>query len=91
MIKIAVCGFGTVGKSFVNHVLKYQDKISKNCCKDISISLIADRSIDKKKFDSDQINFSTDILSALDSDCDLIIELIGGTDIAYELVKGSYR
>ena len=43
----------------------------------------------KKKFDSDQINFSTDILSALDSDCDLIIELIGGTDIAYELVKGA--
>jgi len=89
MIKIAVCGFGTVGKSFVNHVLKYQDKISKNCCKDISISLIADRSIDKKKFDSDQIKFSKDILSVLDSDCDLIIELIGGTDIAYKLAKGA--
>ena len=48
MIKIAVCGFGTVGKSFVNHVLKYQDKISKNCCKDISLSLIADDQLIKK-------------------------------------------
>ena len=48
MIKIAVCGFGTVGQSFVNHVLAYQDKIIKNCGRDICISIIADRSIEKK-------------------------------------------
>ena len=30
MIKIAVCGFGTVGQSFVNHISKYQDKIINN-------------------------------------------------------------
>ena len=27
MLKIAVCGLGTVGKSFVDHFIKYQDLI----------------------------------------------------------------
>ena len=51
MIKIGVCGFGTVGQSFVDHVLAYQDKIIKNCGREICISIIADRSIEKKKFE----------------------------------------
>ena len=91
MIKIAVCGFGTVGQSFVNHVSKYQDKIILNCGHDISISIIADRSIDKKKFENDQIKFTSDIMSVVDSDCDLIVELIGGTDISFNLVKEAIK
>ena len=89
MIKIGVCGFGTVGQSFVNHVLAYKDKIIRNCGRDICVSIIADRSIDKKKFKSERIKFTSDILSVLDSDCELVIELIGGTDIAYDLVRGA--
>ena len=55
MIKIGICGFGTVGKSFANHLIQYQDKISKNCQRDISLSMICDRSIDKKKFESQTV------------------------------------
>ena len=86
MFKIGVCGFGTVGKNLVSHFLKYQDLISNNCNEKITISLIADRSIEKKKFDNDNIQFSSDILSVVQSDCDLIIELVGGVDVAKELV-----
>jgi homoserine dehydrogenase len=86
MFKIGVCGFGTVGKNLVSHFLKYQDLISNNCNEKITISVIADRSIEKKKFDNDNIQFSSDILSVVQSDCDLIIELVGGVDIAKELV-----
>lgn len=86
MFKIAVCGFGTVGKNLVSHFLKYQDLISNNCNEKITISVIADRSIEKKKFDNDNIQFSSDILSVIQSDCDLIIELVGGVDVAKELV-----
>ena len=86
MFKIGVCGFGTVGKNLVGHFLKYQDLISNNCNEKITISVIADRSIEKKKFDNDNIRFSSDILSVVQSDCDLIIELVGGVDIAKELV-----
>ena len=89
MIKIGVCGFGTVGQSFVNHVLAYKDKIIKNCGRDICISIIADRSIEKKKFKTESIEFTSDILSVLDSDCDLVVELIGGIDLAYDLVRGA--
>ena len=87
MLKIAVCGLGTVGKSFVDHFIKYQDLISKNCGQDVEIAIITDRSIDKKKFNHDSIEFSSDILSVIDSDCNLIIELIGGCEIALQLVK----
>ena len=87
MLKIAVCGLGTVGKSFVDHFIKYQDLISKNCGQEIEIAIIADRSIDKKKFNHDNIEFSSDILSVIDTDCNLIIELIGGCEIALQLVK----
>jgi len=86
MFKIGVCGFGTVGKNLVSHFLKYQDLISNNCNEQITISVIADRSIEKKKFDNDNIQFSSDILSVVQSDCDLIIELVGGVDVAKELV-----
>jgi homoserine dehydrogenase len=86
MFKIGVCGFGTVGKNLVSHFLKYQDLISNNCNEKIIISVIADRSIEKKKFDNDNIQFSSDILSVVQSDCDLIIELVGGVDVAKELV-----
>lgn len=86
MFKIGVCGFGTVGKNLVGHFLKYQDLISNNCNEKITISVIADRSIEKKKFDNDGIQFSSDILSVVQSDCDLIIELVGGVDVAKELV-----
>jgi homoserine dehydrogenase len=81
-----VCGFGTVGKNLVGHFLKYQDLISNNCNEKITISVIADRSIEKKKFENDNIQFSSDILSVVQSDCDLIIELVGGVDVAKELV-----
>ena len=87
MFKIGVCGLGTVGKNLVNHIIKYQEKISKNCGQKVVISMIADRSINNKKVDIENIQLTDNILSATDSDCDLIIELIGGTDIAYDLVK----
>tara|TARA_B100001109_G_scaffold343_1_gene261 strand:+ start:534 stop:1817 length:1284 start_codon:yes stop_codon:yes gene_type:complete len=87
MFKIGLCGLGTVGKNLISHIVKYREKISNNCSQDIMISMIADRSIDKKKIDVQNVELSSDVLSVVDSDCDLIIELIGGTDIAYELVK----
>ena len=89
MLKIGVCGYGTVGKSLVSHFLKFQEKISSNCNDEIVLSIIADRSIEQKKFENKKIEFTSDILSTIDSDCDIIIELIGGTGIAYELVKKS--
>ena len=87
MFKIGLCGLGTVGKNLISHIKKYQEKISSNCGQDIMISMIADRSIDKKKVDIKNVELSSDVHSVVDSDCDLIIELIGGTDIALDLVK----
>ncbi len=87
MFKIAVCGLGTVGKNLIEHINKYHKKISDNCGQDFDVSIISDRSIDKKEVTIEGAVLSNDVLSVLKTDCDLVIELIGGTDIAYDLVK----
>ena len=48
MLKIGICGYGTVGQSLVDHVLSYNKKIRLNVSSDFAIARIADRSIDKK-------------------------------------------
>ena len=60
MFKIGVCGFGTVGKNLVSHFLKYQDLISNNCNEKITISVIADRSIERKS--STMTTFSSHLI-----------------------------
>ena len=52
MLKIGICGFGTVGQSFVDHIVSHNDKIRSNISKDFDIDVIADRSIDKKEYPS---------------------------------------
>ena len=46
MLKIGICGYGTVGQSLVDHVLSYNKKIRLNVSTDFVIARIADRSID---------------------------------------------
>ena len=43
----------------------------------------------RKNSKSKSIQFTSDVLSVNNSDCDVIVELIGGTDIAYDLVKSA--
>ena len=54
MFTIGICGYGTVGQSFVSHVKLHMDKIISNTRsasneRDIKI-VIADRSIEKKDY-----------------------------------------
>ena len=55
MLKIGICGFGTVGQSFVDHIVSHGDKIRSNVSKDFDIDVIADRSIDKKEYNSGRL------------------------------------
>ena len=42
MLKIGICGFGTVGQSFVDHMVSHSKKIRSNVAKDFDINIIAD-------------------------------------------------
>ena len=53
MLKIGICGYGTVGQSFIEHLRVHDDKIQSSVSEEFEISLIADRSIDKKDYNKD--------------------------------------
>lgn len=91
MLKIGICGYGTVGQSLVDHVLSYNKKIRLNVSSDFTIARIADRSIDKKEYPRD-ISVTKDPLDLpADSNIDIIIELLGGIDLPYKIITESIR
>lgn len=91
MLKIGICGYGTVGQSLVDHVLSYNKKIRLNVSSDFAIARIADRSIDKKEYPRD-ITVTKDPLDLpADSSIDIIIELLGGIDLPYQIITESIR
>lgn len=86
-INIALCGTGNVGSSFIDLVLKNKQKIMSNFDIDINLTLIGSRKgeIDNTHFEG---TIEKDILKVpLNAEIDVVIELIGGTDISYDLAK----
>ena len=85
-LNIGICGLGTVG-SGVFDVLSSNSRImfEKSSC-EINIVHIATRS-DNHSCDVGDIQYSKDVFQvAKDPNVDLVVELIGGTDVAFELV-----
>tara|TARA_B100001093_G_C26828999_1_gene1015334 strand:+ start:197 stop:1465 length:1269 start_codon:yes stop_codon:yes gene_type:complete len=86
-INLALCGTGNVGSSFIDLVLKNKQKIMSNFDIDINLTLIGSRKgeIDNTEFEG---TIEKDILKVpLNAEIDVVIELIGGTDISYDLAK----
>ena len=91
MIKIGLCGLGTVGKSFVEHIDESYNLIKNKIGTDFEITAIADRSIRKKKY-KDGVKITEDAMSLVNiKDIDVIVELIGNVDLSYELLKQSIK
>ncbi len=89
MIKIGLCGLGTVGRSFVEHIDESYNLIKKKIGTDFEIAAIADRSIKNKKHKTG-IQISEDPMSLIDiEDLDIVVELIGNVDLSYNILKQS--
>ena len=89
MIKIGLCGLGTVGRSFVEHIDQSYDLIKNKIGTDFEVVAIADRSIKNKKYKSG-IEVSEDPMSLANlEDLDIVVELIGNVDLSYNLLKQS--
>lgn len=87
-VKVGVLGLGTVGSGTVNVLRRNLKEITRRAGRDIEISRAADRSFDEpKNCDTNGIALTTD---AHDIVCDpsiqIVVELIGGTGIARDLV-----
>ena len=87
-VKIGILGLGTVGSGTVNVLTRNAREISRRAGRDIEVYRAADRDLDKPKdCDVSSINLTEDALEVInDPEIDIVVELIGGTGIAKDLV-----
>ncbi len=86
MIKIAIVGVGTVGESVANILEKNADLISARAGKELKVIKGAVKDLSKKRNVS--IPLTDDIDEVLnDKDIDIVVELMGGVDEPYKVVK----
>jgi homoserine dehydrogenase len=87
-VKIGILGLGTVGSGTVNVLTRNAREISRRAGRDIEVYRAADRDLDKPKdCDVSSINLTEDALAVInDPEIDIVVELIGGTGIAKDLV-----
>lgn len=87
-VKIGILGLGTVGSGTVNVLTRNSREISRRAGRDIEIYRVADRDLDKpKSCDTSNINLTDDAFEVInDPDIQIVVELIGGTGIAKDLV-----
>jgi homoserine dehydrogenase len=89
MINIAILGFGTVGSGVFEIIKNDSQLLYKKSGKALNVKYI----LDKKDFSehSDSNIFTTNLDDILgDKEVDIIVETIGGTEIAYNLTKKAF-
>ena len=87
-VKIGVLGLGTVGSGTVNVLSRNLKEITRRAGRGIEISRAADRDLSSKKnCNTDGITLTDNAMDIVnDPDIQVVVELIGGTGIAYDLV-----
>ena len=86
MIKIGIIGVGTVGRSVIKILEENQDIISARAGKEIVVTKGVVRNLDKVK--DLKTSITTDINDILnDKDIDIVVELMGGVEKPYFVVK----
>ncbi len=87
-VKVGVLGLGTVGSGTANILLRNADEIARRAGRGIEISIASVRDINKQRAcDTSSIKLTEDPNEVItDPDVKIILELIGGTDLAHEFV-----
>lgn len=86
-IKIAIAGLGNVGSGVVEIIKKDIEKIKRATSIEIEIVAVSARS-SKSFIENQNIKFFTDPLEMVEkSDANIIVELIGGIDIAKDIIE----
>ena len=87
-LKIGICGWGNVATGLFNTIKNNNDKIRLNGNLEIEIVVIGARR-DNPKCDPKNITIERDIFDVLNHDIDVLVELIGGVEVARELILKS--
>ncbi len=85
-VKIGICGLGTVGSGTFNVIARNQREINARAGCDIIIEQVGARR-DNPACDTSNSNVSRDVFDVVKNpNVDIVVELIGGTSIAKDLV-----
>jgi homoserine dehydrogenase len=84
-LKIGICGWGNVATGLFNALNNNADVIKFNSGADFSIEVIGARR-DNPKCDPGKTPIVRNIFEVLDHNIDVVIELIGGVEVARELI-----
>ncbi|HHJ80319.1 MAG TPA: homoserine dehydrogenase, partial [Candidatus Tenderia electrophaga] len=87
-VKVGLLGLGTVGGGTVSVLQRNAEEIQRRAGRGIEIAIATARDVSKpRSFDTSNIELSTDPQAVVNHpDVDVVVELIGGTDAALELV-----
>jgi len=87
-VKIGLLGLGTVGGGTVNVLARNRDEITRRAGRGVQVVIASARDVNKKRTCSmEGIVLTTDPFVVVDrADIDVVVELIGGTQLALELV-----
>lgn len=85
-VNVGICGLGTVGGGTLNVLNRNASEIARRAGRDIRVSHIGARSA-RTEHNLDHIRVSEDIFEvARDPEVEILVELIGGTEVALQLV-----
>ena len=84
-LKIGICGWGNVATGLFNTIKNNNDKIRLNGNLEIEIVVIGARR-DNPKCNPGDIKIERDIFDVIDNEIEVVVELIGGVEVARDLI-----
>ncbi|MEC8834461.1 MAG: homoserine dehydrogenase [Pseudomonadota bacterium] len=88
VLRIGIAGLGTVAQGLLTLLVENAERITRQAGMPIEVVRIASRSM-KPKVDIGEALFDTALESLLHDDVDVVVELIGGSDAAHELISSA--
>ncbi|WP_457567840.1 homoserine dehydrogenase [Desulfurobacterium sp.] len=87
-VKVGVVGCGTVGSGVVKILLENGRLIKERTGKEIELTLVADRNVERvRKLGVPEELIVDDGFAVVESDVDIVVELVGGTTVAKDIVR----
>ena len=84
-LKVGICGWGNVATGLFNALQNNADMIASNAGAQFTVSVIGARR-DNPKCDPGSTPIERDIFDVINHDINVVVELIGGVDVARELI-----
>ncbi|MEE3183865.1 MAG: homoserine dehydrogenase [Pseudomonadota bacterium] len=88
VLRIGIAGLGTVAQGLLTLLVENAERITRQAGMPIEVVRIASRSM-KPKVDIGEALFDTALESLLHDDVDVVVELMGGSDAAHELISSA--